>query len=486
MRGRIGRLLGRGDGASRRRGRGFAPELMEMEARRLLSVYTVTNTSGDASTAGSLPWAAIQADYTTPGLDYIVFNIPGNGPFVIDVGASLFFNDRVVVDATSQPGYNGSPLITVRGNANVPSVFTLTPGSSGSLIQGFAVSNYFANAITILPGSDGDYIQYNWLGFYKDASNNVHLNSALHDNTAAVGLQSNYTVIQSNTISGTYNGVILLNGDESGDGTGDVYTGNVIRYNNIGTDPTASTSSGYGNAHSGVFLGAGAHNTYIGPGNVISGNAVIGVEMLTKGAQGNVVFANLIGTDIAGKTAIPNGVGVLLAQGAQGNVIGGPWGGNVVSGNLRAGVALGNPDYPGASGNYVHNNVIGLNAAQTAVIPGQDSGIGMQAGVTSTSVQYNVIAGNTNNGIVLANSTSNYMANNLIGMSGYGTAFPNGAFGVAFLAGANYNWLVGNAYGPNKFGKGYVDKAAVGNYTPDLVAAYVASQSAKKASARKS
>ena len=158
----------------------------------------------------------------------------------------------------------------------------------------------------------------------------------------------------------------------------------------------------------------------------------------------------------------------------------------MISGNPLSGVALGNPDYPGASGNYVQSNIIGLNAAQTAIIPGQDTGVSMQAGVTWTSVQYNAIAGNTNNGIVVANSTSNYMANNFIGESGYGTAFPNGAFGVAFLAGANYNWLVGNAYGPNTYGRAYVDPGAVGNYVPDLVAAAAAAQSGLRATARKS
>ena len=327
MQGRIGRLLGRRGGSSTRRRRSLAPEMLVMEARRLLSVYTVTNTSGDATVPGSLPWAVIQSDYTTPGLDYIVFDLQGPGPFVIDVNATQFLNEQVVVDATTQPGYNGTPLITVRGDANVPSVFLLTSKSSGSTIQGLAISNYTANAITVFPGSDGDYIQHNWLGFYKDASNQVHLNSALYSNTAGVGLQSNNTSIRWNTISGTYNGVILLNGNQSADGAGEVYRGNAVQYNFIGTDPTGATSTNYGNQHSGVFFGAGAKGNYIGPGNVISGNAIIGVEMLTQTSQSNVVFGNLIGTNAAGTSAIPNGVGVLLAQGAQGNVIGGPWGG---------------------------------------------------------------------------------------------------------------------------------------------------------------
>ncbi len=456
-----------------------------METRRLLSVYTVTNTSGDSTVAGSLPWAVLQTDYQSPGLDYIVFNIAGPGPFVIDVNATQYLTEQVVLDATTQPGYNGTPLITVRGAGNVPSVFLFASQSSGSVIRGFAISNFTANAITVFPGSDGNYIMNNWLGFYKDASNKVHLNSDLYYDTAGVGLQSNYTSIIGNTISGVYNGVILLNGDKP-DGSGDVYKGNAIQYNFIGTDPTGATAASYGNQHSGVFFGAGAQGNYVGPGNVISGNAVIGVEMLSPTTAGNVVFGNLIGTNFGGTYAIPNGVGVLLASGSQGNVIGGPWGGNVISGNPRAGVALGNPDYPKATGNYVQSNIIGLNAAQTAVIPGQDSGIGMQAGVTWTNVQYNVIAGSTSNGIVLANSTSNYMANNFIGKSGYGVAFPNGAFGVAFLAGANYNWLVGNQYSTSSYGRTYVDKGAIGNYIPDLVAAAAANQAGKRSTASKS
>lgn len=451
-----------------------------MEPRRLLSVYTVTNTSGDRTVAGSLPWAVFQATYATKGLDYINFRIPGSGPFVIDVTAPLYFNEQVVVDATTQPGYAGSPLVTVRGNANIPSVFALTPGSSGSTIQGFAITNYTANAIAILPGSDGDWIQSNWLGFYVDASNKVHRNSDLFDGSSGIGLQTNNSVVRWNTISGTYAGVILLNGNETADGAGAVYKGNAIQYNYVGTDPTGSTSANFGNTHTGVFLGSGAQNNYVGPGNVISGNAVNGVEMLNRTSAGNVVFGNLIGTNATGAYAIPNNVGVLMANGVRGNLVGGSWGGNVISGNHLGGIALGDIDYPGATGNLVQGNIIGLNAGQSAIIPGQNAGVTIQYGATSNSVTSNAIAGSTTNGVVIASATSNYVGYNYIGLSGYGAPFPNGAFGVAFVSGANYNWLVGNAYGPNTYGKAYIDSTSVGNYVPDLVAAAAANQSVKR------
>jgi hypothetical protein len=482
MMGGLDRQFNRRGAAAARRNRKLVPEMLSMEERQLLSVFTVTNTSGDPGVAGSLPWAVSQANYKSPGLDYINFNIPGKGPFIIDINQTLYLNEQVVVNGLSQPGYNGSPLITVRGNSTVPSIFLLQLASSGSTIQGLAMSEYFGNAVTIFPGSNSNWIQNNWMGFYYDASNQVHLNSAHFDNTAGVGVQSNYNSIRMNTISGTYNGVIMLSGDAAGNWGGAVYTGNAIQYNRIGTDPTGSTAAGFGNAHSGIFFGAGAQGNYIGPGNVISGNSIIGVEFLHTKTVGNVVFGNFIGTNSTGAYAIPNGVGVLIANGSQGNAVGGSWGANLISGNTRGGVALGNPDYPGASGNWVVSNIFGLNVSQTAIIPGQDNAIGIQSGVSWTSVQYNVIAGSINNGIVVSDSTSNYIANNFIGRSTSGTAFANGAFGVAFLPKANWNWLVGNQYGSNRFGRAYVDPAAVGNVLTDLTSS--ARTSSIKAKAR--
>jgi hypothetical protein len=52
--------------------------------------------------------------------DFITFNIPGPGPFVITVLTPLpAFTDRVSVDGTTQPGYAERPLIGTGGTVGV-------------------------------------------------------------------------------------------------------------------------------------------------------------------------------------------------------------------------------------------------------------------------------------------------------------------------------------------------------------------------------
>ena len=165
---------------SRVRGRTTAPRLESLETRTLLATtYTVTNQSADRNVSGSLPWAVHQSNYTTRGLDYITFNIPGAGVHPIILNDVLYLNEQVVIDGTSQPGYNPQtkqPLIYVQGGAATPSLFVLNTDpsqgttSSGSTIQGLGMYAFTANAVTIFAGSDGNYVQDNWMGFYLDTT----------------------------------------------------------------------------------------------------------------------------------------------------------------------------------------------------------------------------------------------------------------------------------------------------------------------------
>jgi len=41
--------------------------------------------------------------------------------------------------------------------------------------------------------------------------------------------------------------------------------------------------------------------------------------------------------------------------------------------------------------------------------------------------------------------------------------FANGGFGIDLLPGASFNFVLSNAFGPNKAGPYYVDPTAVGN-----------------------
>src|SRR5215207_898954 len=80
-----------------------------LEVRVVPAVYTVTNTAD--SGAGSFRQAILNAN-ASPGGDDIAFNIPGSGVHTIAPTSALpNITDNVFLDATTQPGYAGSPVI---------------------------------------------------------------------------------------------------------------------------------------------------------------------------------------------------------------------------------------------------------------------------------------------------------------------------------------------------------------------------------------
>jgi hypothetical protein len=447
--------------------------LESLESRDLPSVtYFVTNTSGSASVPGSLPYAIEQADYVTYGtLNYIDFDINAPGVQNISVSSTLYINTQMVIDGTTQPGYNGSPLILVVGNANVASVFllgldtSLGINSSRSTIQGLDIYNYTANGITIFSNaSQGDFIQDNWIGFYQD-STGVHLNGALYPSnaTSTIGIQSSYNTIRYNTLNGGFNSIVMGE-DPTNTFSGTYYVTNSIQHNMIGTDPTGQTTAGYGNTFDAVFLGNGASENFIGPYNVMSGNQGNTVELLGPDVNGDVVFQNFIGTNNGATANLGNaGLGVLIADGAHGNEVGGPFGGNYISGNAIGGISLGTNGFGGAIQNFVQNNIIGLNGAQNVVLGTQAVGIALSTGSTGNLITSNVIAGNTGDAVILGNASGNGINYNWLGEDAFGYGYANGGHGVSLTASSNYNYILGNIFGLNNLGTIYQAAGVVGN-----------------------
>ena len=452
----------------------FRPRLETLEGREVPAVFTVTNTSADYRVAGSLPYAVFQANYNSPGFDNIRFNIAGAGTHVINLTATLYVNSQMAIEGNTQPGYDGSrPLISVRGSDQVPSLFLLQNDpsqqttSTGSTVQGLSLSQYTANAVTVLVGSTGNFIQNNWIGFDKDAAGNILLTTSAfrppNYYPAGVGIQSSFNTVRDNSINGVYNGVVIGEAIE-GNYSGTVYKTNSFQRNTIGVGPDGATAAGYGNLSDGIFVGAGGQQNFLGPDNVLSNNASSGAELLAPSVTGNVIFRNKIGTDATGQKAVGNGeLGILIGNNATYNAIGGSFGGNVIAANRLGGISLGTNSYPGAPGNYVQNNIIGLTADQTAVLGTQGVGISIQSAAVKNVVQANVIGGHTSHGIVMAATTGDYIQGNWIGRNAAGRAFANGGFGVTLLAGASYNYVVQNAFGTDNLGDVYTDPAAVGN-----------------------
>lgn len=303
-----------------------------------------------------------------------------------------------------------------RGNANVSSLFSLGSGSSGSTIQGLDLYDYSGDAVQIYNSTatangftQGNFIQNNWIGFFRDpTTGQVSLNCKLGGNfndTSGIYVQSNDNVIRNNVIDGNFNGISVV-GQPAVEAHLAPSVNNSITSNFIGNDPSGTTAAGYGNQGNGIFL-AESESTQIA-GNVISGNALNGIEMALADLAGdvfpdnNVISGNKIGTDVSGSYAIPNGTGITISGVipistiAANNDIDG----NLISGNLNAGITLGVAGYGPGNSNTIQGNIIGLNASQTAVISPGSYGIFFTDGSTGNNVHTNVIAGAKLAGVV--------------------------------------------------------------------------------------
>ncbi len=177
-----------------------------------------------------------------------------------------------------------------------------------------------------------------------------------------------------------------------------------------------------------------------------------------------------IGTNVAGTTALPNtGEGIYLTTSL--NTVGGLTAGkrNVVSGNGWGGIVIN-----GGVLNAVYGNYIGVNAAGTAALPNQGSGVRtFTAGnYIGTAGAGNVISGNTSRGLSI-DGAGNVVEANVIGLDAAGQLpIPNAGDGIAVWGTATRiggtsvgtgNVVSGNAGGGIGFGAGAEHGVVLGN-----------------------
>jgi len=140
-------------------------------------------------------------------------------------------------------------------------------------------------------------------------------------------------------------------------------TANVVQGNYLGTDPTGTASRP--NAMEGIWIAPGGRDNIIGgsksgEGNLISGNALYGLNIGGTNATGNVVKGNYIGVNASGQKKLQNLYGLVLSLGAQRNTIGGTESGdaNIISGNQSGGILIRSSD---TADNIVIGNMIGTD-----------------------------------------------------------------------------------------------------------------------------
>lgn len=474
----------------------------------ILNVNSLVVTNTRDAGPGSLRQAILTAN-ANPGANRITFAIPGSGPFTIVPDSALpDVIDPASIDATTQPGYRGRPLVEVDGERAGDQVSGLVLAAGGSAVRGLTINRFQGSGILIEEGGD-NVIQADQLGtdltgraalpnrfdgltilgsagntiggLTADAANVISGNGLVGLRITGAGATSN--LVAGNKIGtdfgGTspvpnrFDGVFIENAPGnfiggpqaqgnviSGNGGagvqifGPLATGNHVAGNSIGTDLPGTGA--LGNAIDGVFVNGSPSNLIGGldpaSRNIISGNHATGVRIAGAAAAGNTVQGNLIGTDGLGSRSIGNLFDGIFIDGAPANLVGGlaPGAGNLISGNGSVGIQIFGP---AAAGNQVLGNLIGTDATGTQAVRNRRDGVfinnapGNQLGGTATSVR-NVISGNGSSGLQLFRSgaRSNVVQGNFIGPDIHGLPRLGNAFGL-FLNNAGPNTIGGPAPG---------------------------------------
>jgi parallel beta-helix repeat protein len=405
-------------------------------------VVSNTNDSG----AGSLRQAILDSNATN-SLDTITFQISGSGVHTITPLTPLPpLTDPVVLDGTTQPGYAGQPLVELNG-ASAGNNAGLRVLAGGSTISGLVINRFGGSGIQV-EGPGTNSILGNYIG--TDPTGTINRGNGLE----GVWLyNSSGNVVgaaflgQGNLISGNADaGVYVLNGSNN------TITGNLIGTTATGDAPLGNANNGvtlYNAANNSVGGGSPASR------NVISGNRSSGVYLYGAGATGNFVLQNYIGTSQSGSAAISNAGDGITLQGAIANTIGrsSPPAGNLISGNGYNGVSL-----TGSSSNSLLGNLIGTDVAGASALGNRLAGVLLVASSNNIVGQPpsrvdlarpNVISANGDYGLFLTSpqAQGNLVQGNFIGTSANGSgALGNGSAGVG-ISGAPNNTIGGSGPG---------------------------------------
>lgn len=374
--------------------------------------YKVTTT--DDSGKGSLR-AAIDAANQRLGADRIKFDIPGSGPYVITLDSVLpTIVDELVIDGTTQPGFDDMPLVVVDGSrvGGAKSGFTLAAercGIIGMSVTGWGIPDPDGTAIVV--SGANCLIAGCYVGLRPSST-------TWWNGENGIRVQGAHCVIEDCVVSGNA-GVAILFEPGASDGA--------VRHNFIGPEPSGIHSIGNGAAivvyAPRVTVGGDPEDR-----NLIAGNNA-GVSVGGTQASGVVIESNWIGLDATGKVALTNfSPGIELSNGPSGCEIRR----NVVSGNYYGGISLIGTS---TDANVVSENLVGLDA--TGVLPIGNGfgrgGIGVSYDAHQNTIgPLNVVSGHEGIGIsVIQRARNTLITGNLVGTDATGAAWLGNGGGIA-------------------------------------------------------
>jgi len=346
---------------------------------------------------------ALMASSSNPGVDKIVFAIPGSLPHrILTLDTLPSIDDTVILDGTTQPGYSNFPVIMIDGtNAGNTDGLIVTAGSN--VIRGLSIINFERSGIVLL-NNGGNILESNYLGVDSTGASfgNVDGISLVDSPNNTIGglVQSKRNIISGNSADG-----IEIKGPTS--------SGNKIIGNYIGTDSTGSLDRG--NNFNGISI-VDAPNNFVGgitstERNILSGNDGIGIFVKGVSSTGNKIQGNYIGTNFDGTTALPNTDSGVHVDNAPNTAIGTSTAnsGNLISGNTNHGVEIVGS---GSTGTKLLRNYIGTNVTGNGDLGNIENGVVVTASTLISvgdivSNNKNIISGNDKNGILITDQSSN-------------------------------------------------------------------------------
>ncbi|HSR44476.1 MAG TPA: immunoglobulin-like domain-containing protein [Acidimicrobiia bacterium] len=222
--------------------------------------------------------AAIEEANAFGAMDTIEFNIPvtESGYSAVPLAFTLTPNspypsisDPATLDATTQPGYTGDPIVQLDGTSAIGATAGLAIVTNDSTIKGFIVHSFADEGLEIdgLPGwGDNNTLSNNWVGI--DASGTVRGNT---DNGILVSESASGNMIGG---TGPFDGNVVV---------GSPNRGILIRPNCV--DNTVIGNSVYGNTGLGIDLGEDGV-TLNDPGDGDSGgNDLLNFPVITSATE---------------------------------------------------------------------------------------------------------------------------------------------------------------------------------------------------------
>lgn len=389
-----------------------------------LSIFVVNN-NGDASdanagdgsclTAGGVCTlrAAIEEHNAINGESQIHFDLPGS--LTIQPASILPYADSsLAVDGTTQPGYSGTPIVTIDGSAvSNPDHGIYVQGNSE--VRGLVFVNWTQGIHTQFDSSDQrpTTIAGNYVGVESDGvTTSPNLDGVYIDsvNITVGGADA----ADRNVITAVGAGISLWSSQ---------VPGVTIVGNYIGVDATGSAALATGNVG---ILGDAIQVEVLD--NVISGQAQSAIHV---GATDMLIQGNYIGTDASGLVAIPNGsydgLEIYVAGTNPSMVVAD----NVIAASGRAGANIG---IANDASIVIRGNTIGAGIDGITPMSNGEAGIALLDGGSAKNGYTIQVGGpNASDGNIIAYNALDGIFQNMVGPLAtvrHNTIFSNGELGI--------------------------------------------------------